>query len=371
MVCSRYLAVARRARRMSALSVSLLVVGSGCHYRPPKPRAPTTEPVSALRPTVPLADELRTMLSALADDSMEGRGTGLPGSARAARYIAEELHDARLVAVGDSGYFQRVPMAFALRTGGQRRPVLLPSLADRDTVDASRRAPGVNVIGMLRGSDPELRDEVVVVAAHYDHLGIGRPVNGDSIYNGADDDGSGTVGVIAVARALANGPRPKRTTVFLLTTGEEVGLTGTRWYMSHPVYPLARTVAELEIEMIGRPDSLVGGVGKSWLTGFERSTIGETLRASGVAVAPDPRPAQRFFERSDNIAFARQGIPAHTLSTFNLHTDYHAPSDDVNRVDFDHMARVVETAIRAVRLIADGPAPQWKPGGQPAPRSNR
>jgi hypothetical protein len=148
-----------------------------------------------------------------------------------------------------------------------------------------------------------------------------------------------------------------------------VGLLGTCWYIRNPVVPLERTVAQLEIEMVGRPDSLAGGAGKAWLTGYERSTMGDALAASQVPIVADPRPAQNFFERSDNIAYARLGIPAHTLSSFNLHSDYHQPTDEADRVDYAHMTAVVRAAVRAARLVVDGPAPRWKPGGKPAPGS--
>jgi Zn-dependent M28 family amino/carboxypeptidase len=192
-----------------------------------------------------------------------------------------------------------------------------------------------------------------------------RAVDGDSIYNGADDDASGVVAVLEIARALMAGPPPKRTVVLAAMTGEEVGLLGTRWYIEHPVYPLDAMVANLEIEMIGRPDSLAGGAGKAWLTGYERSTMGDELKAAGVPIVADPRLDQHFFERSDNIAFARAGIPAHTLSTFNLHADYHTVDDEVERVDFAHMTSVIQAGVRAVRLLTDGPKPEWKPGGRP------
>src|SRR5262249_55959125 len=146
---------------------------------------------------------------------------------------------------------------------------------------------------------------------------------GDSIYNGADDDASGVVAVLEIARAMARGPAPKRTLVFLATTGEEGGLLGPRWYIAQPVVPLAEMVANMEIEMIGRPDSLAGGAGKGWLTGFDRSSMGPSFKAAGLSIVADPRPDEQFFQRSDNIAFAMRGIPAHTLSSYNMHTDYH------------------------------------------------
>jgi hypothetical protein len=324
--------------------------------------APTTE---ASPPGGVDESDVRRLESALADDSLEGRRTGEIGSAKAARIIAAAMREANLRIAGDSGYYQRVPVALAPGRNGAMRPTLFPSFAALDTVPAERRRTAVNVVGIMPGSDPALRDQYVLVDAHYDHLGIGRPVNGDSIYNGADDDASGTVAVLQIAKALARGPAPKRSVIFATTTGEEVGLLGTRWFIEHPPVPLDRIVANLEIEMIGRPDSLAGGAGKAWLTGYERSTMGDELKAAGIPIVPDPRPDQNFFQRSDNIAFARRGIPAHTLSTFNLHTDYHRPSDDVSKVDFEHMTEVIRAAVGAVRLLTDGPVPEWKPGGRP------
>jgi len=380
------------------------------------------------------AAEVCRVLSVLAHDSLEGRGTGTTGGAKAARFIAEEMRAAGLEPGGDSGYFQRVPI---VRVARGSRPMAVASFAIRDTFPAAQRGVAVNVIGILRGGDPVLKDSVVLVDAHYDHLGLraGGPLDidsvqalaalaapilaeraqyaktnnislrgrggaamtdeqraavagfqsridalrvdmsavrrahpkarTDSVYNGADDDASGTVAVIEIAKQMARGPKPKRTIVFAATTGEEVGLVGTRWYIEHPVMPLAAMQANLEIEMIARPDSLAGGPGQAWLTGFERSTMGPSFASAGLAVVPDKRPDQGFFSRSDNIAFARMGIPAHTLSTFNLHTDYHQLTDEITTVDFAHMAGVINIGVKAVELLANGPAPHWNPGGQP------
>ncbi len=451
---------------------------------------------------------VRGILSALADDSMEGRGTGTAGSMRAGKFIAGEMKSIGLVPAGDSGYFQHVPLVhrafdttstitvggvtlraltdFVASTprGGLPRsidgvPVIYggvagdtanPLSADmvrgklvilapaqnagrgrgrgrggfggasalseaagiatiagdalpENVVRAAAAQPGAimvadpaapagpqtltitaraaeailgtpvglaargmmgrpvrggarftdapalggNVVGIIPGVDPALRDDVVLVDAHYDHLGIRTPATpgADSIYNGADDDGSGTTAVLEIARVIKAGPAPKRTLVFITTTGEEVGLLGTNWYIAHPVRPLSAMVANLEIEMIGRPDSLAGGPGRAWLTGFDRSTMGAMFAAAGLPIVPDKRPDQQFFQRSDNIAFARMGIPAHTLSTFNLHADYHRPSDEVSKIDFDHMAGVINAAVKAVELLANGPKPVWNPGGKP------
>ncbi|MHB1223230.1 MAG: M28 family peptidase [Gemmatimonadaceae bacterium] len=333
--------------------------------RPPAGAAPPGAVAAPDSATVREAD-VRRQLGVLAADSLEGRRTGEPGAERAARFIAAEMTAMGLRPMGDSGSFlQRVPLGMAPGRNGRPRVALLDSWAAQDTVAAADRRTGYNVIGVIPGSDPQLRGEVVLVDAHYDHLGLGAPVDGDSIFNGADDDASGVVAVLQIARALASGPPPKRTVVFSAMTGEEVGLVGTRWYIAHPPFPLERTVANLEIEMIGRPDSLAGGSGKAWLTGYERSTMGDQLKARDIPIVPDPRPDQRFFERSDNIAFARRGIPAHTLSTFNLHDDYHTPDDEVERVDFGHMTSVIEAAVRATRILTDGPKPQWHEGMKP------
>jgi len=346
-------------RHRAALFVSVLALAAV-----PAVRAQTRSGADSVG-----AARVGALLEALAHDSLEGRDTGTRGSAAAARILAAELERAGVTPAGDSGFFQRVPLAWQTVTlqNGQtrRRLVILDRLAALDSVPPVDRpaVTAVNVVGVLRGADPQLRDEAVVVSAHYVHVGIRAAVNGDSIYNGADDDASGTVAVLEIARLLARAlPAPKRTIVFVLVTGEERGLLGTRWYVDHPVVPLARTAANLNIEMIGRPDSLAGGPGKAWLTGFDRSTMGAMLRAAAIPLVPDPRPEQRFFERSDNIAFARRGVPAHSISSYNLHLDYHRPSDEARFADPAHMATVIATVARAVRLLADGPAPQWTPG---------
>jgi hypothetical protein len=320
------------------------------------------------------APRVTSLLGMLADDSLKGRATGSPGGAAAARIIAGELARAGLQPAGDSGFFQRVPVAWVTITNPQNNSTrrvmrLQPDFAARDTFPVADRVSPVNVAAILPGSDSTLRNEVVVIDAHYDHLGTTpTPVNGDSIYNGADDDASGVVAVLEVARMLAQSPqRPRRTMIFLLTTGEERGLLGTHWYIEHPVRPLEQTVANLEIEMIGRPDSLAGGPGKAWLTGYDRSSMGRMLRDNSIPLVADPRPQEDFFERSDNIAFAQRGIPAHTISSYNMHTDYHRVTDEVRLVDAAHMAAVINATARAARLLADGPAPQWAPNGRPAP----
>ena len=311
-------------------------------------------------------ENVRTELSVLADDSMQGRQTGTPGSARAARYIARVMAEIGLEPAGTDGFIQQIPVTMREGPRGPR-VAALRTQADLDSVPAARRFYEANVIGIIRGTDPVLRDSAIVVGAHFDHIGMRRSANGaDSIYNGADDDASGVVAVLEAARAMKRGPAPKRTVIFAAFTGEEIGGVGSQYYLAHPTVPLERTNAQLQIEMIARPDSLAGGRGKVWLTGFERSTMGESFQQAGLPVVADPRPGQRFFQRSDNIRFARIGIPAHTWSSFQEPDPrYHGVDDEVDTVDFEHMTAAVRGAAAAVRILADGPTPTWKPGGRP------
>lgn len=317
---------------------------------------------------------VRRAISILAADSMEGRLTGSPGMERAARWLEQEYKAVGLAPAGDSGsYRQHIPLRTAQgpTATGRTRPAPVESWAAWNLMPTDQRLRTQNIAGIIRGSDPALRDEVVLVTAHYDHIGIGRAVDGDSINNGADDDASGNVALLEIARALQNGPRPKRTILFISITGEEVGGIGTRWYLQHPLLPLEKTVVDLNIEMIAHPDSIAGGFGRAWLTGYERSTLGDLLADNGIPLMPDPRPGQSFFTRSDNAAFARIGIPAHSLSSYNLATPYHHPKDEAGSVNVAHMAQVISATAKAVRLLADSDKPSWHPGGRPEARPAR
>jgi hypothetical protein len=349
--------------RLLSRSATASVAAIVCACTPSSSIAQNTVPAPSVASGSSINEtDVRRILSSLADDSMQGRLSGTPGANRAAAFIDREMRSIGLTPAGDSGYYQKV--ALAMKSPGDL--IVLDSLGALRAFPDSARRIGYNLIGIVKGSDPILRDQIVVIAAHYDHLGIGKPVNGDSIYNGADDDASGVTAVLEIARSLLSGSHPKRTVVFITTTGEEEGILGTQWYVKHPEFPLSKMIAEMEVEMIGRPDSLAGGPGKGWLTGYERSTMGDMLKAAGVPIVPDPYPQMHFFERSDNIVFAQMGIPAHTLSSYNLHNDYHQPSDEVSRIDFAHVTGVIRAGAMAARILADGPAPTWKPGGQPA-----
>jgi hypothetical protein len=199
-----------------------------------------------------------------------------------------------------------------------------------------------NTIGWMEGSDPELKDEYVVLTAHMDHVGVGRPVDGDSVYNGADDDASGTVTIIELAQAFAALPTaPRRSIVFMTVSGEEKGLLGSGWYADHPTFPLAQTVANLNMDMVGRnwTDTIVA-IGK------EESTLGPLVeRVSAehpeldMAVIDDIWPEEGFYSRSDHYNFARKGVPV--LFFFNgTHEDYHQPSDHADKIAYDKMSRI-------------------------------
>jgi len=222
-----------------------------------------------------------------------------------------------------------------------------------------------NAVGKITGSDPALRASVVLLTAHLDHLGVGAAVNGDSIYNGADDDASGTTAVLELARAIAVGPRPRRTVIFALFGSEEAGGLGSTWFREHPPVPLKDIAANLEFEMIGRPDPKYPK-DVLWLTGWERSNLGPALAAHGAKLVADKRPEEEFFRRSDNYVLAKKGVVAQTVSSFGLHADYHQPSDDLAHIDFAHMTTAIGSLIRPVEwLLNSNFRPEWKAGGKP------
>ena len=222
-----------------------------------------------------------------------------------------------------------------------------------------------NAIGMLRGTDAPIQ-EIVLLSAHLDHVGTQENAKGaDKIFNGADDDASGSVAVLELAKALAEGPRPKRSIVFAWFGSEERGGHGSQYFAELPVVPAELMIANLQFEMIGRPDPKVPAK-TLWLTGYERSTLGPELAKRGARLVQDPHPEQSFFTRSDNIRFARKGIPAHTVSSYGMHTDYHQPTDEVRLVDFPHMVEAIRSMLEPIRWLgSDAWKPDWVPGGRP------
>ena len=222
-----------------------------------------------------------------------------------------------------------------------------------------------NAIGFLEGTDPKAG--TLLLSAHLDHLGVGRPVNGDAIYNGANDDAAGTTAVLELAHALAAGPRPRRSVLFVCYGSEELGELGSTYFGKHPPVALNDLVANLEFEMIGNQDPKMPP-GVMLLTGWDRSNLGPALKEHGALLGPDPYPEQHFFERSDNYALALKGVVAHTAAGWGTVPTYHQPSDDMGHLDLAFMTRAIQSLIEPVRWLADSDfRPQWNPGG--APRS--
>jgi aminopeptidase YwaD len=222
-----------------------------------------------------------------------------------------------------------------------------------------------NAVGVLRGSDPQAASQAIMLSAHLDHLGVNEQLTGDTIFNGADDDASGSVAVLELARALASGRRPRRTVYFVCFGSEERGGYGARYFVDHSPVPLKQIVADVTFEMLGRPDSKVA-LNTLWLTGYDRSNLGAELARHGALLVADPHPEQNFFQRSDNYTLALRGVVAHTVSSFGLHTDYHRPSDEISKIDFPFMTRSITSLIKPIRWLANSTfRPTWLPGRAP------
>jgi hypothetical protein len=222
-----------------------------------------------------------------------------------------------------------------------------------------------NVAGLLRGSDPQLKDTYVMLTAHYDHLGT-RATGDDRIFNGANDDGSGTVSVVEIAGALAAQDRhPARSILFMTFFGEERGLVGSRYYGRHPLVPLEKTVADLNLEQIGRTDATDGPqIGTASITGFDFSELPGILadagKVAGIRVYKNEQASDPYFARSDNQALADVGIPAHTLCVAFDYPDYHKVGDHWEKVDYTNMAKVDRAvALALLHVASDAPPPKW------------
>ena len=231
--------------------------------------------------------------------------------------------------------------------------------------EASDASATWNAVGVLKGSDPSAAAQVIMLSAHLDHLGVNETLTGDKIFNGADDDASGCVAVLELARVLGSGKRPKRTIYFVCFGSEERGGFGSQYFIAHPPVPLEQIVADITFEMLGRPDAKVAA-GTLWLTGFERSTLGPELAKQGASLVADPHPEQNFFQRSDNYPLALRGVIAHTISSYGLHTDYHRVSDEVGKIDFPFMTRSLNSLVKPIQWFANSTfRPAWLPGQAP------
>ncbi|MGA8488790.1 MAG: M28 family peptidase [Terriglobales bacterium] len=286
----------------------------------------------------------------LASDTLQGRGSGTHDELVAATYVASELRQYGIEPAGDNGgYIQRA----AVR---QKVSKARPSEEESFTW---------NAIGILRGRDASLQHSEILFSAHLDGLGIGTPVNGDNIYNGADDDASGITAVLEIARVLGRGRHPRRTIIFALFGSEEVGGLGSTYFREHPPVPLKDISANLEFEMIGRPDPAEKD-DALWLTGWDRSNLGPALVAHGARLVADPHLGENFFARSDNFVLAKQGVVAQTISSYGLHKDYHQPSDDLAHLDFRHMDAVMGSLLVPLEWLVNSDfQPKWNVGGKP------
>ncbi|MBA2341322.1 MAG: M28 family peptidase [Pyrinomonadaceae bacterium] len=250
------------------------------------------------------------------------------------------------------------------------------------TAVASETSSTQNVVGVLEGSDPALKNEYVALGAHYDHVGVGTSgagrggvkdgdTSGDTIYNGADDDGSGTVAVLSIAEALARGPRLKRSILFVWHSGEEKGLWGSRYFVEHPVVPLAQIVTQLNIDMIGRSKrdgdanprnrdlsahNEIYVIGSKMMS-TDLGALSERINASYLNLNfnykyDDPTDPNRFFFRSDHYNYARNGVPI--IFYFDgVHEDYHRPSDSPDKIDYEKMQTVARTIFMTVTELAN------------------
>lgn len=254
-------------------------------------------------------------------------------------------------------------------SGGDPFVEPLPGVRLSGTLPANIIVDGrpANVVAMIPGSDPVLRDEYVVLSAHYDHVGVGRPLEGDSIYNGADDNGSGTVGLLEVARAISGMPTaPRRSVLFVHVSGEEKGLLGSSWFVDHSPIPVERMVANINADMIGgdaHADSLVV-IGKTY---SDMGPLVDRLNASmpelRLTTSDDLWPEQRFFFRSDQFHFMRKEIPSLFFFT-GVHECYHRPCDQVDFVNHDKAARIARLLTHTVLELANrDERPQWVPAG--------
>ena len=349
--------------RLSAgvIALNVLFAGAALAQKPSNELAKLPAPAQAVVQQIS-AQTMRGHMEFLASDLLEGRDTPSRGLDLAAEYIAAQFRIIGLEPAGDNGYFQMADWDELVKTVRRRPgtppPPVKPEGVPHDMVK--------NVVGVLRGSDPSLKDTYVLVTAHYDHVGMKPTGEGDRIFNGANDDASGTVSVIELARAFASlKERPKRSIVFMTFFGEEKGLIGSKYYGAHPIFPIEKTVAGINIEQVGRTDDSEGAqVASVGVTGFDFSDVGAIIKAAGVKtginVWKHPVNSDRYFGASDNKALAEQGIPAHTISVAYGFPDYHGVGDEASKIDYENMAKVDRAVALAVWTIAnDAQAPKW------------
>lgn len=296
-------------------------------------------------------NDLKKNLYVIASDEMEGRDTGSAGQKKAGEFIIKFYKDLGISFPKKLGsYYQKVPSSFMKKRGGGNLP------------------DSENILAFIEGS--EKPEEIIVISAHYDHVGTKNGV----VYNGADDDGSGTVAVMQIAKAFQSaknkGKGPKRSILFLHVTGEEHGLFGSSYYSENPVFPLENTVVDLNIDMIGRDDAENRGKNYVYVIGSEMlsselKVINEAAnkRTNNLELNykyDDPKDPNRLYYRSDHYNFAKHGVPV-AFYFDGIHEDYHKPTDDPEKIDYLLLqkrtqlvfATAWELANREARILVD------------------
>ena len=274
-------------------------------------------------------------LYTLASNEMEGRMTGTPGIEKAAKYIENE--------------FKRIGLTTYDTLKDYRQTFTFTDRRSKKEITTS------NIIGILEGKSK--KNEIVVISAHYDHLGI-RKKEGqlDSIYNGANDDASGVTGILALAEYFKTKGTNERTILFVAFTGEEMGLIGSTYFGKG--IDANKFVAGINLEMIGKVPSF--GPNTAWLTGFERSDFGKIIQKnlvnSGYQLFPDPYKKFNLFFRSDNASLARLGVPSHTFSTtpIDVDKDYHQASDEAETLNMTVITQTIQAVAKGTESIISG-----------------
>ena len=290
------------------------------------------------------AEALKRHLTIVASDEMGGRDTGSPGQKKAGQYLIDQYKNAGIAfPKGATSYYQPIPAAYLNAKRNE-------NLGDSE-----------NIWAFIEGS--EKPEEIIVISAHYDHLG--KTI--DEVYNGADDDGSGTVALVEIAKAFQKakeeGHGPKRSILIIHMTGEEHGLLGSKYYTENPLFPLGLTVADVNIDMIGRRDELhkdnnnyIYLIGSDYLS-TDLYTICEDVNKKFIHLNLDYKyndrnDRNRYYYRSDHYNFAKNGVPSVFL--FNgTHADYHKATDEVDKIEFDALAKRAQLGFAIAWEIAN------------------
>ena len=302
-----------------------------------------------------------------------------------ALFAGEQLDGAGVLRLAQATTAAEQPKAFALKAEKRLRLSVKLSVTDAHTQ---------NVVGVLEGKDSKLKKEYVALGAHYDHVGAAgasgcRPVGADSICNGADDDGSGTTGLLAMAEAFSKGPRPKRSILFVWHTGEEKGLWGSDYFTRYPTVPLAQIVAQLNIDMIGRSkkegdtnpaNKMLTGPDEIYVIGSRMMStqLGELNEAVNRGYLnlkynyhyDEPNDPERLYSRSDHYNYAKRGVPI--IFFFDgVHEDYHRPTDSPDKIDYQKMQNITRTVFVLASELANAPARPVVDKQLPADRMSR